>query len=45
MIAAAALAAAVLCSSPNMAMATEDAAATTGSAAVPTAYFGNGCFW
>ncbi|WIA37212.1 hypothetical protein OEZ86_014164 [Tetradesmus obliquus] len=28
-----------------MAMATEDAAATTGSAAVPTAYFGNGCFW
>jgi hypothetical protein len=46
MFAAAALAAAVLCSQPNMALAAEDAAvAAAGTAAVPTAYFGNGCFW
>eukprot|EP00882_Tetradesmus_deserticola_P025245 GHRQ01027712.1.p1 GENE.GHRQ01027712.1~~GHRQ01027712.1.p1 ORF type:complete len:175 (+),score=80.37 GHRQ01027712.1:84-608(+) len=45
MFAAAVLAAAVLTGHPNMALAAEDAAATVGSAAVPTAYFGNGCFW
>jgi hypothetical protein len=45
MLAAAVLAAAVLSGQPNMALAAEDAAVTSGSAAVPTAYFGNGCFW
>jgi hypothetical protein len=45
MLAAAVLAAAVLSGQPNMALAAEEAATTTGNAAVPTAYFGNGCFW